>query len=208
MIRKFFPGISAEQEQKFRRLISLYKDWNSKINVISRKDIDNIEIHHILFSLAIAKVFNFVAGTKIMDAGTGGGLPGIPLAILFPRAEFTLVDSIGKKIHVVENISQELELSNITTKNCRIENVQSKFHFVVGRAVMSLPGFVKALRPRILKEEINTFPNGIIYLKGGDVADEMKEIGGEHKLYYLSELFDDPFFETKEIVHMYGFSNP
>jgi 16S rRNA (guanine527-N7)-methyltransferase len=205
MIRFFFPDLRKEEEQKFQVLASLYKEWNSKINVISRKDIDNIEIHHILFSLAIAKIFRFVPGTKIMDAGTGGGLPGIPLAILFPEVHFTLVDSIGKKIRVVENIANELGLSNITTENCRIEDVQSSFHFVVGRAVTSLPGFVKILRPRILKESINAFPNGIIYLKGGDVADELKEIGGKHNLYYLSELFDDPFFETKEMIHIYGF---
>jgi 16S rRNA (guanine527-N7)-methyltransferase len=203
MIRKYFPGISPGQEQKFRQLAELYRDWNSKINVISRKDIDNLEIHHILFSLGIAKIFDFKPGTRIMDVGTGGGLPGIPLAIFFPEAEFILVDSIGKKIRVVEAIVKELGLLNVRAENARFETVSACSHFIVGRAVSALPELVPALRSKLIPESFNSSANGIIYLKGGDVSSELSGIPGKRKVYQLADYFHEPFFETKKLVYLF-----
>jgi 16S rRNA (guanine527-N7)-methyltransferase len=183
----------------------LYLHWNLRINVISRKDIDNLEIHHILHSLSIARIFSFIPGTKILDAGTGGGFPGIPLAILFPETEFTLVDSIAKKIRVVEEIKNELDLKNVYPRNERFENTLGKYEFITGRAVSTLPGLCKLLSGKILDHNRNKYPNGLIYLKGGDFTDELESLHAGYKLYDLSQYYKEPFFQTKKLVHIYDF---
>jgi len=175
------------------------------INVISRKDIKNLEIHHILHSLSIGKIFSFIPGTKIFDAGTGGGFPGIPLAILFPEVEFTLVDSIAKKIRVVEEIKNELGLKNVNTRNERFENTPGKFDYITGRAVSSLPDLCKLLSGKILAHNRNKNPNGLIYLKGGEYTEELKSLKANCKLYNLSDYFNEPFFETKKLIHIFNF---
>jgi 16S rRNA (guanine527-N7)-methyltransferase len=186
-------------------LSELYPYWNLKINVISRKDIDNLEIHHILHSLSIGKIFSFIKGTKVLDAGTGGGFPGIPLAILFPEVEFTLVDSIAKKIRVVEEIKSELELKNVNTRNERFENTPGKFDYITGRAVSSLPDLCKMLWGKILDNDRNKNPNGMIYLKGGEFTEELKSLSVDYKLYNLSDYYSEPFFETKKLIHISDF---
>ena len=183
----------------------LYPYWNLRINVISRKDIENLEIHHILHSLSIARIFSFLPGTKILDAGTGGGFPGIPLAILFPEAEFTLVDSIAKKIKVVEEIKNEIGLKNVNTRNERVENTPGKFDFITGRAVAPLPGLCKSLKEKIIDLGRNQYPNGLIYLKGGEFYEELESLNANYRLYHLSEYFDEPFFETKKLIHIHTF---
>ena len=203
MISHYFPELSASQQDQFRQLVALYREWNGRINVVSRKDIDNLEIHHLLHSLSIARFFKFKPGTRIMDAGTGGGLPGIPLAIYFPEVEYTLVDSIGKKIKVVEEISKELGLTNITPICSRFEKVAPGFHFIIGRAVTGLPEMIRLLRPKIIPVKLNTFPNGILYLKGGEVDEELKLINGKSRIYLLRDIFTEPFFETKKLIHLY-----
>jgi 16S rRNA (guanine527-N7)-methyltransferase len=203
MIEKYFPGFSPAQLEQFSRLPSLYLEWNSRINVVSRKDIENLEIHHILFSLAIAKFFSFRPGTSIMDAGTGGGFPGIPLAIYFPDIQFTLVDSIGKKIKVVEAITNELGLKNVTPVCSRVENIVDTFDFVVGRAVTGIPGLFRLLRSRVGTDQKNNFPNGILYLTGGDVEEDMENIGCKFILHKLSDQFRESFFETKKLIHLW-----
>ncbi len=201
IILKYFPNLTEEQVKKFRMLDELYHDWNAKINVISRKDIDNLYEHHVLHSLSIAELIRFKPGTKVMDLGTGGGFPGIPLAILFPEASFHLVDSIGKKIKVCQEIVNALKLQNVTTQWCRAEEIKDKYHFVVSRAVMPLSDLVKIIRKNISKEQINGLPNGIICLKGGELEHETRPLKNQTQIYPLTDYFDEPFFETKKVVY-------
>ena len=202
LLTKHFPSLTVSQKKQFAALDALYRDWNSKINVISRKDIDNLYEHHVLHSLAIAEVIRFKPGTSIMDLGTGGGFPGIPLAIMFPEAKFHLVDSIGKKIHVCEEVSKALGLENVTTQWCRAEEVKEKFHFVVSRAVMPLPDLVKIVRKHISREQFNGLPNGLICLKGGELQQEAKPFGKAAQITNLSEYFEEEFFATKKLVYL------
>jgi len=175
------------------------------INFISRKDIENLEIHHILHSLSIAKLFDFNPGTKVLDAGTGGGFPGIPLAIFYPEVEFTLVDSIAKKIRVVEEIKGELGLKNVNPRNERFENTPGKFDYITGRAVSPLPDLYRLLQGKIFDLNRNKNPNGLIYLKGGEFTDELKSLQAGFRLYDLSDHFNEPFFETKKLIHIYNY---
>lgn len=201
IILKYFPNLTEDQINKFRQLDELYHDWNAKINVISRKDIDNLYEHHVLHSLAIAELIRFKPGTQVMDLGTGGGFPGIPLAIMFPETHFHLVDSIGKKIRVCQEVAGALALPNVTTQWCRAEEIKEKFHFVVSRAVMPLADLVKIIRKNISKEQINALPNGIICLKGGELANETLPLKNQTEIYPLTDYFEEPFFETKKIVY-------
>ena len=202
-IEKYFPGLSDRQYSQFSQLGDLYATWNAKINVISRKDIEHIYIHHVLYSLSLAKIISFSPFTRIMDAGTGGGFPGIPLAILFPETDLTLVDSIAKKVQVVATIANELGLNNVHPLRERFENLNDTCDFIIGRAVAPLPGFCKTLMENISREEKNKIPNGILYLKGGEVGEELRALPYKHKIYEISRFFDDPFFETKKIIHLY-----
>ena len=201
IILKYFHNLTEEQINKFRMLDELYHDWNAKINVISRKDIDNLYEHHVLHSMGIAELIRFKPGTKVMDLGTGGGFPGIPLAILFPEASFHLVDSIGKKIKVCQEVANALNLQNVTTQWCRAEEIKDKYHFVVSRAVMPLADLVKIIRKNISKEQINGLPNGIICLKGGELEHETLPLKNQTQIYPLSVYFEEPFFETKKVVY-------
>jgi 16S rRNA (guanine527-N7)-methyltransferase len=185
-------------------MADLYRFWNTRINIISRKDIENLEIHHFLHSLSIAKYFHFKPGTRILDAGTGGGFPGMPLAILFPETEFTLADSITKKIRVVETIKTELGLNNVNPLNDRFENIPGQFDFIVGRAISSLPELWSSLDVKILDQCRNDRPNGILYLKGGEFSDELSLLRAQFKIYYLSDYFTELFFETKKLIHIYN----
>lgn len=202
LIKNYFPEISSEQEKQFSMLFTLYKEWNDKINVISRKDIDELYERHVLHSLGIANVIQFSKGTSILDVGTGGGFPGIPLAILFPDCNFHLVDSIGKKIKVVNEIASALELKNIKATHSRVEQIDEKFDFIVSRAVTQFPEFVNWVRQKIKKEQKNNLPNGILYLKGGDLSEELKLYINKVKIYELKNYFQSQFFETKKVVYM------
>ena len=202
-IQKYFSEADTATIEKMRQLKPLYEDWNSKINVISRKDMDNFFTNHVLHSLAIARIIQFKPGTHILDVGTGGGFPGIPLAILFPHCRFWLVDSIEKKIRVVNEVATALELTNVKAIRERAENVPGKFDFIVSRAVTALPRFMGWIHNKIEPVGFNALPNGIIYLKGGDFSDELREIKKKHKVYPISDFYDEPFFETKKIVHIY-----
>ncbi len=200
IILKYFKNLSEEQIRQFEALYDLYFDWNSKINVISRKDIENLYEHHVLHSLAIAKLLEFKDGSEIMDVGCGGGFPSIPLAILFPNVKFHLVDSIGKKLKVCNEVANAIGLKNITTEHARVENVKEKFDFVVSRAVMPLPDLVKLTRKNIKREQKNALPNGIICLKGGELAHEVFAFRHVSTLYDLKDWFDEEFFKTKKAV--------
>ena len=202
IIKKYFPDLSSHQLQQFEMLKPLYSDWNQKINVISRKDADNLEINHILHSLAIAKIISFKAGTKILDVGTGGGFPGIPLAIMFPDCKFHLIDSIGKKITVVEAVAKEIGLLNLTAAKIRAEDVGEKFNFIVSRAVTTLPVFYNWIENKIISKNQNSIKNGVIYLKGGDLTEELKAFENRNTVYNISDYFEEDFFETKKIVHI------
>lgn len=202
IILKYFPNISEEQKRQFAALYDLYVDWNSKINVISRKDIENLYLHHVLHSLAIAKLIQFTDGTKIMDVGTGGGFPGVPLAILFPKCEFLLVDSIGKKIKVATEVSNAIGLKNIRFRHCRAEEEKDKFDFVVSRAVMPLPDLVKIVKKNISKDQHNALPNGVICLKGGNLDSELTPLKKNAEADDLSMYFEEEFFKTKKIVYV------
>ena len=202
IIDHYFSGLTNLQQQQFAQLDPLYREWNSKINVISRKDIDELSIHHVLHSLAIAKFIRFFPGTTVLDVGTGGGFPGIPLAIMFPEVQFHLIDSIGKKIKVVQEIASALGLSNVNAQQKRAEELKSQYDFVVSRAVTSFPDFVAITRHLIAKEQHNPIPNGILYLKGGDFADELKPFGRKAAVISLTEFYQEPFFETKKLIHL------
>jgi len=202
LIKKYFSGLNDIQVSRFIQLGSLYVGWNEKINVISRKDIGSLYEKHVLHSLAIAKVIRFGGGTKILDVGTGGGFPGIPLAILFPEVSFHLVDSVGKKIKVVQAVAEALGLTNVVAEQIRAEQLAGKYDFVVSRAVTTLPDFVKWIRKNISADHRNAMPNGILYLKGGDLAEELKPFGKRSVVYNLSDFFTEEFYETKKLVYL------
>lgn len=200
LILKYFPELSDLQKEQFGRLETVYREWNEKINVISRKDMDSLYEKHILHSLGIAKVMAFEPGTKVLDVGTGGGFPGIPLAILFPEAHFTLIDSIGKKITVVKAVSEEIGLQNIEAVHGRAEQLKQKFHFVVSRAVTQMPEFLRWMKGKFEKEQFNSRHNGVLYLKGGDLAEELAGLRCE--IFQLKHFFEEEFFETKKVVYL------
>jgi 16S rRNA (guanine527-N7)-methyltransferase len=202
IIKTYFPNLTDQQIKQLEKLQDLYTDWNDKINVISRKDIGNLYLHHVLHSIAIAKFIHFTAGSKVIDVGTGGGFPGIPLAILFPEVDFLLLDSIGKKIKVAENIALEIGLTNVEVTHSRVENEKRIFHFVVSRAVMPLPDLVKLSRKNISKDQINSIPNGIICLKGGNLTAETEPFKKIAEQVPLTNYFKEPFFETKKLVYI------
>lgn len=201
IIEKYFPNIDNRQKEQFAKLDDLYKDWNQKINVVSRKDIDLLYERHILHSLAIAKIIKFRNKTSILDVGTGGGFPGIPLAILFPRAKFHLIDSIGKKIKVVNAVIQELELKNIRAEQKHSSELKGRFDFIVSRAVTAFPKFVELMQRKIKYKSFNSMQNGILYLKGGDLEEELKDYQKQITLSPISNFFEEEFFETKFVVY-------
>ena len=202
IILKYFPELTDTQKEQFMALYDLYTDWNSKINVISRKDITNLYEHHVLHSLGIAKVINFKQDTEIMDLGTGGGFPGIPLAIMFPDTQFHLVDSIGKKVKVATEIASAIGLKNVTTRHCRAEEEKRMFDFVVSRAVMPLTDLLKIIRKNIKKGQCNALPNGLICLKGGELQNEVMPVKHQTLIYDLKDYFEEEFFETKKVVYV------
>jgi 16S rRNA (guanine527-N7)-methyltransferase len=200
-ILKYFPNLSDNQIEQFKKLDFLYHDWNEKINVISRKDIDSLYTKHILHSLAIAKVNKFEPGTYVLDVGTGGGFPGIPLAILFPETRFFLIDIIAKKIKVVQAVAEALELKNVKAEQLRAENVKGDFDFIVSRAVTNMPDFVSWVKTKIKKQNKHELKNGILYLKGGDLTEELAAFPKATE-YNIADFFEDEFFETKKVVHL------
>ncbi|PXV68184.1 16S rRNA (guanine527-N7)-methyltransferase [Dysgonomonas alginatilytica] len=202
ILLKYFPNLTDKQKSQFAALYDLYLDWNSKINVISRKDIENLYIHHVLHSLAIAKVIKFKEGSKILDVGTGGGFPGVPLAILFPESTFLLVDSIGKKIKVATEVSNAIGLTNISFRHCRAEEEKGKFDFVVSRAVMPLGDLIKIIRKNVSQEQKNPLPNGLICLKGGELEGEISPFRKYAEVDELKNFFDEEFFDTKKAVYV------
>ncbi|HPW89884.1 MAG TPA: 16S rRNA (guanine(527)-N(7))-methyltransferase RsmG [Paludibacteraceae bacterium] len=201
-LKRYFPELNQTQIDQFTALDALYRDWNAKINVISRKDIDNLYQHHVLHSLAIAKVLSFQPGTKVVDVGTGGGFPGIPLAILFPETYFHLVDSIGKKVRVAHEIADAIGLKNCSFQHARMEDVKGKYDFVVSRAVMPLSDLVKLVKKNIAKEQKNALPNGLICLKGGELEAEVFPYRKVATLYAVSDFFTEEYFTTKKAVYL------
>jgi len=204
LLLKYFPSITAQQLEQFNRLPELYTFWNNQINVISRKDIDQLYERHVLHSLGIAKVMSFLPGEKVLDVGTGGGFPGIPLAILFPDTQFYLVDSIGKKIKVVQEVAKALNLKNVKASHARAEEVNEKFDFVVSRAVTRLKEFYPWVKGKFSRQSKNILPNGILYLKGGDLEQEIAESGLSVQQFYLKNYFQEEFFETKQVIYVKG----
>ncbi|MBW3470054.1 16S rRNA (guanine(527)-N(7))-methyltransferase RsmG [Arthrospiribacter ruber] len=202
LLLKYFPHLTEDQIDKFKKLEALYADWNEKINVISRKDVEHFYERHVLHSLGIAKVIQFEPGTKILDIGTGGGFPGIPLAIMFPDCHFHLVDSIGKKITVVKDIARQLKLSNVEAQQARAEALVRRYDFVVSRAVTRFTNFVPWVKNKFRKEDINEMQNGMLLLKGGDVDEEMEERNVGYITYHLEDYFKEDFFETKKVVYV------
>ncbi len=200
-IIKYFPNLDQQQLDKFARLEELYNYWNEKINVVSRKDIEHLYTHHVLHSLAIAKLVDFKPNTQIFDVGTGGGFPGIPLAIMFPEVNFFLIDSTAKKIKVVDEVKNSLDLKNVTSQAVRSDSIKTKFDFILGRAITNFPKFLASVNKNIKKEGFNDIQNGIIYLKGGDFDEEIKNFRKKIKIHEISDFFDNPFFETKKIVY-------
>jgi len=201
-IFRYFPLLSEIQKDKLSQLKQIYDRWNSMINVISRKDMDNFIVHHVLHSMAIGKIITFLPGTKILDVGTGGGFPGIPLAILFPDSEFTLLDSIEKKIKVVSAVAEELDLQNVIPRRKRVEDEKNKYKFVISRAVSEFRGFVSITSKNIDKSGTNSLSNGILYLKGGDLSAELSPFRNRVTVVNINSFFDDPYFETKKIVYL------
>ena len=202
IITKYFPDLTEKQKKQFADLGALYKEWNDKINVISRKDIDNLYINHVLHSLGIAKVISFLPDAEILDVGTGGGFPGVPLAILFPETKFHLVDSIGKKITVVKEESQGLGLTNIIAEQNRAEQLKGKYDFIVSRAVTQMQEFYGWIHNKVKKDSKHSIDNGILYLKGGDLDEEMEKLKRPYSLYDLQTIFSEEFFATKKVVYM------
>jgi 16S rRNA (guanine527-N7)-methyltransferase len=202
IIAKYFPQLTLQQKEQFGQLMEVYTFWNNQINVVSRKDIDLLYERHVLHSLGIAKVTQFAKGTKILDVGTGGGFPGIPLAILFPECDFLLVDSIGKKIKVVTEVASAIGLKNVRATHERAEKINEQFHFVVSRAVTEYPEFYSWIKNKFSKQQFNHFENGILYLKGGDLSEELKSFKKKCLLFELKNYFEEEFFETKKVVYM------
>ncbi len=203
LIRKYFPNLTPQQDSQLAMLGGLYAEWNVKINTISRKDIQNLYERHILSSLSVAKVIRFKAGTRIIDVGTGGGFPGIPLAILFPEVDFMLIDSVGKKIKVVEAVAQSVGLTNVHAQQIRFDKVKDSFDFVISRAVTKIPELLMWSRGKISPVNKNDLPNGILYLKGGDFEDELSGLRQHIQIYQLSKYFEEDFYETKKLVHLW-----
>ena len=201
LLFKYFPELSVKQQSQFGKLAELYEDWNQKINVVSRKDIDELYLRHVLHSLGIAKVVSFLPGASVLDVGTGGGFPGIPLAILFPETQFHLVDSIGKKIKVVEEVANGLGLDNVKTTNARVESITDQYDFIVSRAVAQMETFVHWVKGRIAKENKHALKNGILYLKGGDLEEELS-LYKTAKIFSLNNFFDEAYYDTKCVVHL------
>lgn len=202
VIRKYFPELTDVQIDQFIQLAPLYTEWNQKVNVVSRKDIDSLYTHHVLHSLGITKVCQFAKGSKVLDVGTGGGFPGIPLAILFPGVQFHLVDSIGKKIKVVNEVAKELALKNVTATHARAEDITGQYDFVVSRAVTRIKPFYGWVKNKMKPGKKGSLPNGILYLKGGDITEEMKELGKPYKVFELNDFFQEEFFKTKKVVYL------
>jgi 16S rRNA (guanine527-N7)-methyltransferase len=201
LVFQYFPNLSQLQQNQFVQLEDLYKDWNQKINVVSRKDIDELYLRHVLHSLGIAKIQQFKSGATVLDVGTGGGFPGIPLAIMFPQTQFTLVDAIGKKIKVVQEVIDGLEIENVTAIHSRVEEIDSQFDFVISRAVAAMPTFVRWIKGRLKKTSIHDRRNGILYLKGGDLTEELKDYATV-EIFPLSQYFKEDFFDTKKVVYL------
>ena len=204
ILSQYFPGMTGEQSSKLEQFREWILFWNQRINLVSRKETAHLEVHHILFSLSIARYVSFLPGSRILDAGTGGGFPGIPLAILFPESEFTLADSIEKKIRAVTNICRELGLANVTPVTARVEQLNGSFDFVVARAVARLPEMIRLVKHKISPVYRHPVPNGILYLKGGEFGEELEGIPAEYHIYPLRESFREPFLETKKLVHLYN----
>jgi 16S rRNA (guanine527-N7)-methyltransferase len=202
IITKYFPALTQRQQDQIAALFDLYSDWNEKINVISRKDIDNLYINHVLHSLGIAKVMEFKAGASVLDVGTGGGFPGIPLAILFPETSFHLVDSIGKKITVVQAVADSLGLKNVRAEQIRAEQIKGEYDFIVSRAVTRLKEFYGWIHRKVKAKSVHPLDNGILYLKGGDLDEELAELKRLHQVYDLPDYFKEEFFETKKVVYV------
>jgi 16S rRNA (guanine527-N7)-methyltransferase len=202
LIFEHFPNLSEIQKEQFAQLFDLYQTWNNQINVISRKDKENFYERHVLHSLGIAKIQAFAPGTMVLDVGTGGGFPGIPLAILFPETQFTLVDSIGKKVKVVKEVAEALGLTNVIAINDRVENVLKSYDFIVSRAVTKMPEFLTWIKNKTKKDNKHNLPNGILYLKGGDLTEEMSQVKQNYKFHDLHDHFDYEFFETKKVVYV------
>ncbi|MBX2915628.1 MAG: 16S rRNA (guanine(527)-N(7))-methyltransferase RsmG [Cyclobacteriaceae bacterium] len=202
IIRHYFPELTSSQYNQFEKMSGLYQAWNEKINVVSRKDIENIYINHILHSLGIAKVISFKPGADVLDVGTGGGFPGVPLAVLFPETHFHLVDSIGKKITVVTEVSKALGLKNVMAEQVRAEQLKGKYDFIISRAVTRMKEFHGWIHNKVKKESVHTLDNGILYLKGGDLDEEMNELKRPYSVYNLPDYFQEEFFETKKVIYV------
>ena len=201
IIEKYFPSLTEHQKEQFRALYALYADWNAKINVVSRKDFEQLYLRHVLHSLAIAKVCQFEAGAKVLDVGCGGGFPSVPLAIMFPEVQFISADSIGKKITVVKGVCEGAGITNIDARHTRVEQIPEKFDYVISRAVTEMPQFVKWIWSKIERGQRGTLPNGILYLKGGDLTEELSATRMKWTEYQIADFFEEEFFETKKVVY-------